>query len=657
MEMKSSEEIEIGRDVTPTLTPLSFSLHNSNLTTHCSACFSPLSSPFPSIPTPFYYCSPSCSAALSPLHHSSAEIHLPPSAHSSHLRAALRLLCSHRPSSSLRLAGLLSNRPILTSPQTPSLSHHDDHVSEEIKLGAAAMAEAISEQRAVPNDDVVLEEATIALCAVLTNAVEVHDNEGRALGIAVFDPTFSWINHSCSPNACYRFVLSSPPSSSLSDEPELLRIAPHPKMGSGGVCVSSNEFAKEVLGYGPRLVVRSIKKIKKGEEVTVAYTDILQPKATRQWELWSKYRFVCCCKRCRALPFSYVDHALQEISAFSYDSMDSYSKFLKDMADSKLSECIDDVISEYLSVGDPESCRDKLEKILMQGLNEQLEDVKGKSDSKFMLHPLNHHSLKAYTTLASAYKVCASDLLSVDSEIDTNQLKAFDMSRTSAAYSLLLAGATHHLFNSESSLIVSVANFWIGAGESLLFLSRSSGWGTCDNLGLIVPNHTSAIKLKWSKCSLVDRIRTCVANGQINSADFENVSNEFICCVSDITQKVWGFLISDCPFLRSCKDPINFSRLMSTKSSNRMDFEVCVDKSYKTEISYTHEPENSIYICEEPTSTDDVVACLLQLGLHCLAYGGLLGSICYGSQSHVVCHVQNVLDREKNIVLYSREES
>lgn len=323
------------------------------------------------------------------------------------------------------------------------------------------------------------------------------------------------------------------------------------------------------------------------------------------------------------------------------------------MADRKLSECIDDVISEYLSVGDPESCCDKLEKILMQGLNEQLEYVKGKSDSKFMLHPLNHHSLKAYTTLASAYKVCASDLLSVDSAIDTNQLKAFDMSRTSAGYSLLLAGATHHLFNSESSLIVSVANFWIGAGESLLFLSRSSGWGTCDNLGLIVPNHTSAIKFKWSKCSLVDRIRTCIANGQINSADFENVSNEFIYFVSDITQKVWGFLISDCSFLRSCKDPINFSWLMSTKSSNRMDFEVCVDKSYKTEISYTHEPENSIYICEEPTSTDDVLACLLQLGLHCLAYGGLLSSICYGSQSHVVCHVQNVLDREKNTVLYS----
>lgn len=29
---------------------------------------------------------------------------------------------------------------------------------------------------------------------------------------------------------------------------------------------------------GPKIVVRSIKRIKKGEEVTVAYTDLLQPK-------------------------------------------------------------------------------------------------------------------------------------------------------------------------------------------------------------------------------------------------------------------------------------------------------------------------------------------------------------------------------------------
>lgn len=57
-----------------------------------------------------------------------------------------------------------------------------------------------------------LEEATAAaaLCAVLTNAVEVQDKSGLALGIAVYGgPGFSWINHSCSPNACYRISLPS----------------------------------------------------------------------------------------------------------------------------------------------------------------------------------------------------------------------------------------------------------------------------------------------------------------------------------------------------------------------------------------------------------------------------------------------------------------
>ncbi|KAG4962939.1 hypothetical protein JHK86_039807 [Glycine max] len=42
----------------------------------------------------------------------------------------------------------------------------------------------IAKQRGVPNDDAVLEETTIALSAVLTNVVEGHDNEWRALGIA-----------------------------------------------------------------------------------------------------------------------------------------------------------------------------------------------------------------------------------------------------------------------------------------------------------------------------------------------------------------------------------------------------------------------------------------------------------------------------------------
>lgn len=47
------------------------------------------------------------------------------------------------------------------------------------------------------------------LWAVLTNAVEVQVSEGSALGIGVYGPWFSWFNHSCSPNACYRFEVGS----------------------------------------------------------------------------------------------------------------------------------------------------------------------------------------------------------------------------------------------------------------------------------------------------------------------------------------------------------------------------------------------------------------------------------------------------------------
>lgn len=34
------------------------------------------------------------------------------------------------------------------------------------------------------------------------------------------------------------------------------------------------------VGYGPSVIVRSIKAIERGEEVTIAYTDLLQPKVT-----------------------------------------------------------------------------------------------------------------------------------------------------------------------------------------------------------------------------------------------------------------------------------------------------------------------------------------------------------------------------------------
>ncbi|KAL1333519.1 protein SET DOMAIN GROUP 41-like isoform X2 [Arachis ipaensis] len=60
-----------------------------------------------------------------------------------------------------------------------------------------------------------------------------------------------------------------------------------------------------------------------GQEITIAYTDLLQSKAMRQLDLWSKYRFIYCYERCSVVPFTYVDHALQvmvvDAKAYTYD--------------------------------------------------------------------------------------------------------------------------------------------------------------------------------------------------------------------------------------------------------------------------------------------------------------------------------------------------
>lgn len=198
------ESIGIGEDLTAPLSPIAYALHDSFLSSHCASCFHPLPNQQQNLFS-HYYCSPSCSSSHSPFHIASDAHLLPHSISSctldtSHLRVALLLLLLHvKPSSHYdRISGLLSNRVILT--------HHQDDLSSAIENGARAMAAARG------HVSHLLEEAV--LCAVITNAVDVQDRFGRSVGIAVYDTCFSWINHSCSPNASYRFVLPHPASSS-----------------------------------------------------------------------------------------------------------------------------------------------------------------------------------------------------------------------------------------------------------------------------------------------------------------------------------------------------------------------------------------------------------------------------------------------------------
>lgn len=192
----SAEDVGIGVDLSPPLSPLTFSLYDSFLSSHCSSCFSLL----PPTPPHSLYCSAACSLVDDSPTVSPPD--LSPILSTSDIRAALRLLNSISSSSAAaslphRFGGLLTNHRRLMA---------DSSFSVAIRRAASFISAVLRSDRG----NTVLEEA--AICAVLTNAVEVQDRAGVALGIAVYGSRFSWINHSCSPNACYRFVISPPHS-------------------------------------------------------------------------------------------------------------------------------------------------------------------------------------------------------------------------------------------------------------------------------------------------------------------------------------------------------------------------------------------------------------------------------------------------------------
>ncbi|CAL1395701.1 unnamed protein product [Linum trigynum] len=73
--------------------------------------------------------------------------------------------------------GLLTNHEKLLA--------EDDEISDRVRSGAAAMAAARGRRNGVGTG--AEEEEESAICLVITNGVEVVDEKGRGLGIAVYD--------------------------------------------------------------------------------------------------------------------------------------------------------------------------------------------------------------------------------------------------------------------------------------------------------------------------------------------------------------------------------------------------------------------------------------------------------------------------------------
>ncbi|KAK8967125.1 Protein SET DOMAIN GROUP 41 [Platanthera guangdongensis] len=235
MELRVREDTPMSHDITRRIPAIAASLHDKFFHSHCSSCFRPLSSSSssstlqPTITNPLlscaacsssiHYCSQDCAAADWYRHAASGECGLfilhphSPAGDTTDVRVALRLLHSFD-----RLGLLPSSPPSRDSPRriggllaTGFIDVMDEggELAERIEDGAALMIQARNPR--IPGA-CSLERASIegeVLWAVMTNAVEVEIGELGGVGVAVYGPCFSWFNHSCSPNACYRFELSS----------------------------------------------------------------------------------------------------------------------------------------------------------------------------------------------------------------------------------------------------------------------------------------------------------------------------------------------------------------------------------------------------------------------------------------------------------------
>ncbi|KAJ0976863.1 hypothetical protein J5N97_012337 [Dioscorea zingiberensis] len=637
MEVRAREAMGLAQDLTPPIPPLAAALHDAFLSSHCSSCFrlifsrntplNPIS--FPSCPScnaSILYCSQSCSASDSPRHVSSGECRLlstSPHACTSDLRAALRLLHSlgshPLPTPPSRIGGLL----VCDLDGAPE-EEGESEISGRIREGATLMARA---RNGKLEGDVVAtaEKEKAALWAVVRNAVEVQVGGAAAVGIAVYGPMFSWLNHSCSPNACYRFEY---PSRSELDpgsfEPSSLRVFPsgHEQDAaawSAWFCSETQLFIG-LCGYGPRVVVRATKPIKKGEEICIAYIDLLQPKAARRADLSSKYRFLCCCARCSASPQQYVDHVLScDLRILNSDHANA------DTSCEELADFLDQAIDKYMDDGNPQFFCEMVENMLLSGsfASKQFQAEKP-FENKFKLHPLHHLSLSAYMSLSSTYKVRANDFG------EENATKNFKMSRAATAYALLLAGATNHLFLSDVALIANGALFWINAGEALLNLLRSSKWDSAklvdDESGYsidVIPSH-------WSR----------EIGPSVSWNEFEGRSVMFLNCISGTLIRFWPFLTEGFSFLEKIESPVDFTWLGLPKFPHQTLVNREVDAISREHLHFESQFKPGTATFEQERMN------LFQVAALCLHYGRYLASICYGPKCYLADNASHLLNAQ-----------
>lgn len=290
----------------------------------------------------------------------------------------------------------------------------------------------------------------------------------------------------------------------------------------------------------------------------------------------------------------------------------------------ELADMLDQAISEYTSDDNPEACCYKLESMLSGSYENNKFQAENPSESKFRFHPCHHLSLNAYIILASAYRTCANSLLTAGL-CENNNSEFVKMSRAAASYSLLLAGATHHLFLSEPSLIASTTHYLISAGESMLSLVQSPTWGS------------TGLRYKSEICWAVHQsLNTGKEGSALPWDNFKAVPVRFLRCISSILLHSWPFLTQGLCYLESIRSPIDFSWL---------DLDVVQPQTFAggQDCNDFAKPECSECESQAEMSMENERKGLFWLAVHCLIYSSYLGSICYSPRNDLTDHVKKLL--------------
>jgi len=533
----------------------------------------------------------------------------------SDLRAALRLLYV------LEMHDLVSSDSISQYSRIGGLSasgieeaqEEDEEIAERILEGCLLMSSS-RKSRALSYvslpDGVKVER--MALWAVITNSVEVQLSEGLVMGIAVYGPSFSWFNHSCFPNASYRFVLAPKNENCISHQSKSC-VVPASKGVAADVWhawqYEEADCTNALCKYGPRVIVRCTKPINKGDEVCITYIDLLQTKEARHSDLWLKYKFICSCNRCISLPEPYVDLLLNCDARDLNKPEDAVAApTVKDLDDG-----LQQAISEYSSGEDAKACCDMIESMLSENLMRDLQ--KGElSGRKHILHPLHRVCFTAYIALASAYRFRALSY-KTGSLYGEKSDDLFRVAKAAAAYSLLLAGAMNHLFLSECSFMMALSHFLIGAGQSLFLLVESMKGEMRQFL--------SEAKFTFPSCP-----ESSVKLDSVKYNDFRSTCEGFRKRMLLLSFHCWSFLVQGLPCLEKIKNPIDFSWLGKAISPSLLSEEDYANLSAHNPTPFTKEQKE----------------CILSLAICCVTYCKYLTSICYGPQHYLIDHAKDILE-------------